>query len=141
MEDWQAAWIFGGDAQRAIALSEDAAAREAANPGQTRPATGGRSKLQRSRGARIVEGRGSGSPEPVPPPPPATEPPASVAREAAEPTLPPVPGADVPAASPSGPRKRVSRSPAGSAHSEPVADTGEPHVQPPSIMRLSLIHI
>ena len=106
----------------------DAAVQEAANPGSTQQG-GGRSRLQRSRGARIVEGRASGSPEPAPPPAPA------VAREAAEPTLPPVPGADVPPSSPSGPRKRVARSPAGSAHSEPAADTGKPSVQGPSIMR------
>ena len=128
MADWQAAWILGGDAEKAIEMSADAAVQEAANPGSTQQG-GGRSRLQRSRGARIVEGRASGAPEPAPPPAPA------VAREPAEPTLPPVPGADVPPASPSGPRKRVARSPAGSAHSEPVADTGKPSVQGPSIMR------
>ncbi|MEO8690352.1 MAG: hypothetical protein ABI611_19310, partial [Solirubrobacteraceae bacterium] len=123
MEDWQAAWIFGGDAGKAIALSEESVAREAANPGQS----GRRTKLQRSRGARIVEGRASGVPEPTPPS-------GSVARQTAEPTLPPIPGADIPETPPAA-RKRVARSPAGSARSEPVPDSPMPSVQPPSIMR------
>ena len=121
MEDWHAAWIFEGDAQKAITMSEEAIAREP-------DAKPGRAKLQRSRGARIVEGRASGMPEPTPPS-------ASVAREAAEPTLPPIPGADVVPETPAAARKRVSRSPAGSARSEPVPDSPTPHVQPPSIMR------
>ena len=121
MEDWHAAWIFGGDAEKAIAMSEQAIAREPRREA-------GRGKLQRSRGARIVEGRASGVPEPTPPS-------ASVAREAAEPTLPPIPGADVPARHAAAARKRISRSPAGSARSEPVPDSPTPKVQPPSIMR------
>ena len=54
----------------------------------------------------------------------------------AEPTLPPIPGAAVPEPeTPAAARKRISRSPAGSARSEPVPDSPTPKVQPPSIMR------
>src|SRR3954451_1354406 len=47
MADWEAAWIFGGDAEQAIAMSAEAATRDAGAPGQT----GSRTRLQRSRGA------------------------------------------------------------------------------------------
>ena len=77
--------------------------------------TGGRAKLQRSRGARILEGGASATPAPADVPPPA-------AADPPEPILPPVPGADAPAPAP-GRRSKVARSPAGSARSAPAPST------------------
>src|SRR3954468_16218335 len=83
--DWQATWIFEGDAAKAIKMSE--------NPGEV---VGGRQrKLERSRGARS-EG---GPPAPKPPPPvavsrtPSTDAPQAPAPSAGSDrsTLPPVP--------------------------------------------------
>src|SRR2546423_7651403 len=69
MSDWEAAWIFGGDAGKAIAMShEDAEARAALDLGERHAQARGRNKLQRSRGARILEGP-MAAPEPAPSPP------------------------------------------------------------------------
>src|SRR4051794_35019716 len=69
MSDWEAAWIFGGDAGKAIAMSnDDAEARAALDLGEKHAQARGCSKLQRSRGARILEGPAA-APEPAPSPP------------------------------------------------------------------------
>ena len=88
-------------------MSEEAIAR---SPETRKP---GRAKLQRSRGARIVEGRASGLPEPTPPS-------AGGRPRGGRADLPPIPGADVVPERLPRARKRVARSPAGSARSEPV---------------------
>src|SRR5512132_3673599 len=54
MSAWQAAWIMEGDATKAAELSTLPDANEV-----------GRKKLQRSRGARIIEGPASGHAEPT----------------------------------------------------------------------------
>src|SRR4051794_3736701 len=129
--DWQATWIFEGDAAKAIKMSE--------NPGEV---VGGRQrKLERSRGARIEEGPASAAPE-VPPSVAVSRTPSTDAPQAAAPsagsdrsTLPPVPGASLSAggAEPAPRRSRVARAKAGSARSAPAgAGAPEPPVPAPA---------
>src|SRR3954447_20301280 len=151
----QAAWVPGGDADKAVEMS----ALPDADVDQ-------RAKLQRSRGARILEGPATGHAEPLPKPesPAPDEPraPPWVAGEPADPksipnlpvgpiqvnvpdvpdpselSIPPMPGlgtaASEPTPKPSG-GSRIGRAPAGSAHSTPAPDGPKAPPAPPSIMR------
>ncbi|MEA2132164.1 MAG: hypothetical protein QOC68_73, partial [Solirubrobacteraceae bacterium] len=126
MAEWQAAWIFGGDAEQAIAMSELPGAAE----------SGRAARLDRSRGSRIVEGPATGAPEPSPPASPSPSQEGSGGGESG--ALPPVPGASVkvgdqPGGAPR--RSRIARAPAGSAQPAPPTPRSP---EPPSIMRPSV---